>query len=215
LITLYCDGYFVNQFDGTVVVALEEKGLPYSTARALLRDGGGVPPALTAQTGIARVPALQHGDFWLTESSAIAEFLEETYPPPGHPALFPADPRRRAKARQLMSFVRTDLIPLRTERSWWVCVYPAQHPPLSREAERDARELIDLTARLAAAGEFAEWNIAHADLAMCLLRLGRTDYPLPDAVRGFLDANLARPSVRTYVEHARPPNPPPRALASG
>jgi hypothetical protein len=58
-ITLYVDGYFVNQFDACCIVALEEKGLPFATARALLRDGGGVPPSLRRFTGIPRVPALQ------------------------------------------------------------------------------------------------------------------------------------------------------------
>jgi glutathione S-transferase len=215
LITLYCDGYFVNQFDGTVVVALEEKGLPYSKARALLRDGGGVPPALAGFTRIARVPALQHGDFWLTESSAIVEYLDETFPAPGYPALLPEGVQARAKVRQLMSFVRSDLFDLRNERSWWMAVYPVDPPPppLSPAAQRDVRELVALVARLVECGELAPWNIAHADLAMCLLRIPRGD--LPDSVRAFVDANLARPSVRAYVEHPRPPNPPPRALAAG
>ena len=107
------------------MVALEEKQVAYSTARALLRDGGGVPPALLTHTNIGRVPAFQHGDLWLTESSAIIEYLEETFPAPSYPRLLPADPYARAKARQWMSFVRSDLFALRTELSWWTCVYPA------------------------------------------------------------------------------------------
>ena len=215
MIALYVDGYFVNQWDASCIAALEEKGLPYSTARALLRDGGGVPAALTDRTGIARVPAMQHGDFWLTESTAIIEYLEETFPPPHYPRLLPAEPRARARARQLMSFVRYDTNVMRDERSWWMCVYPVQVPPLSPAAEREARQLIELTVRLAASGELAEWNIAHADLALVLYRLARTDHPLPPAVQQFLEANLARPSIRAYLDHPRPPNPPPRALAAG
>jgi glutathione S-transferase len=216
VITLYVDGYFVNQWDASCVVALEEKGLPYATARALLRDGGGVPAALTGQTGIARVPAMQHGDFWITESTAIIEYLEETFPPPAYPRLLPAEPQARARARQIMSFVRVDASRLKDERSWWMCVYPAPAlPPLSPAAERDARELVELTVRLAARGELAEWNIAHADLALVLYRLARTDYPLPPVVQQFLDANLVRPAVRAYLDHPRPPNPPPLPLAAG
>src|SRR5262245_37520317 len=124
MITLYVDGYFVNQWDGVCIVALEEKSLPYSTARAILRDGGGVPPALTERTGIARVPALQDGDFWLTESLAIVEYLEEAFPPPAYTPLFPADLRARARARQAMTFVRTSIVDLRIERPWWARVYP-------------------------------------------------------------------------------------------
>ena len=213
-LTLYLDGYFVNQWDATCLVALEEKQLAYSCARALLRDGRDIPAALTGHTNIARVPAFQHGDVWLTESSAIVEYLDECFPERAR--LLPADVYRRAKARQCMAFLRSDLFALRTERSWWMCVYPAgELAPLSRDAERDARELVDLVVALHAAGELAEWNIAHADLALTLLRLARTGYALPAPAQQFLDANVMRPSVRAYVEHARPPHPPPHVHASG
>src|SRR6188508_3789074 len=106
-LTLYVDGYFVNQWDASCIVALEEKHLVYSTARALLRDGGGVTPALVGRTNIGRVPALQHGEVWLTESSAIIEYIEEIFPAPAYPRLLPEDSYARAQARQLMSFVRS------------------------------------------------------------------------------------------------------------
>jgi glutathione S-transferase len=221
LITLFVDGYFVNQWDASVMCALEEKQLAYSTARALLRDGGGVTPALAARTNIGRVPAIQHGDVWLSESNAIIEYLEEMFPAPSYPRLLPADVHARAKARQWMAFVRSDVIALRTERSWWMCVYPASVPAslpaMSREAERDARELVDVVTRLWTAGELdpAQWNMGHADLALTLLRLARTGYPLTDAAKQFLDVNVARPSMRAYLEHPRPPNPPPDAHAAG
>jgi glutathione S-transferase len=47
-----------------------------------------------------RVPALQHGDFWLYETSAIALYVDEAFP---GPPLQPADTRRRALGRQWMS----------------------------------------------------------------------------------------------------------------
>lgn len=218
VLTLYVDGYFVNQWDASCVVALEEKRLAYSLARGLLRDGGGVPPSLVGRTNLARVPALQHGDVWLTESSAIVEYLDDVYPAPSYPHLLPADPHARAKARQWMSFLRSDLWALRVERSWWMCVYPEPNPPpLSREAEREARELTMLVDRLARSGELdpSRWNIAHADLALTLLRLARTSYPLSEAARSLVERELARPSVRAYLDHPRPPNRPPDAYAAG
>lgn len=220
VLTLYVDGYFVNQWDGSCVVALEEKRLVYSTARGLLRDGGGVPPALAERTCVGRVPSLHHGELWLGESSAIIEYLEETFPPPEYPRLLPANPHARAKARQWMSFVRSDLNALRVERSWWTCVYNdprRQLRPLSRDAERDAQELVGLVERLCATGELdpSQWNIAHADLALTLMRLAHTDYPAPDRVRAFLDTARNRPSLRAYIEHARPPFPPPGKFAAG
>jgi glutathione S-transferase len=214
VIVLYVDGYFVNQWDASCVVALEEKGLPYTTARGLLRDGGGVPPALAEKTRISRVPALQHGDAWLTESLAIIEYLEEQFPE--SPSVFPADPLARARARQWMSFVRTDLIALRTEISWWRCVY-GEPPPasLSLACQRDAKELLALVGWLVTSNELGAWNISHADLALTLLRVRSAGMPLEDGVARFLDENLARPSVRAYIDHARPPHRPPDAHAGG
>ncbi len=172
-----------------------------------------MPQALKVQTKIARVPALQHGDFWLTESLAIIEYLEDVFPSPSYPRLLPADPRARARARQIMAFVRFDVVAMRNERSWWRCVYPEQAPPLSPQGERDARELVELATHFAS--ELGDWCIAHADLALTLYRLARTGYPLPAAAQRLLDASLIRPSVRAYLDHPRPPNPPPHAQANG
>lgn len=217
-LTLFVDGFFVNQWDATCVVALEEKHLPYSIARALLRDGGGVTPGLAGRTQIARVPALNHGDVWLSESSAIVEYLDEVFPAPAYSPLLPADPVRRARARQWMSFVRSSLSHLRDERSWWMCVYPESNlAPLSAGAERDAHELVELVERLAREGELApdDWNIGHADLALTLLRLARTSYSLPEGAAAFVEAAVQRPSLRAYLEHPRPPFRPYQAYAAG
>lgn len=208
-LTLYVDGYFANQFDGTCFVALDEKGLPYLTARAMLRDGGVISQPLRSRTGVARVPTLQHGDFWLSESMAIAEYLEEVFPPPAHAGLFPAEPRARARARQAMAWLRFDLRQLRVERPWWATRYPTSLPPLSAGAERDAHELFELVDHLDATGALATWDLSHLDLALTLLRLRPEDPALPASARRLLDANLARLPMRGFLDHPRPPNPPP------
>jgi glutathione S-transferase len=216
VIVLYVDGYFVNQWDATCLVALEEKGLSYTTARGLLRGEGGVPAALAAQTGIARVPVLQHADTWLTESLAIVEYLEEQFPAPAYPSVFPSDLIARAKARQWMSFVRTDLAVLRDEVSWWRSVY--NEPPLamvSAGCQRDANDLLALVRWLLTNHQLDAWNIAHTDLALTLLRVRSAGIALGDDVAQFLDTTLARPSVRKYLEHQRPPHRPPVTDARG
>ncbi|HSN28714.1 MAG TPA: glutathione transferase [Kofleriaceae bacterium] len=206
-LTLYVEGYFTNVWDASCIVALTEKQLEFATARALLRDGQGVPPALREKAAIGRIPALQHGELWLTESLAIIEYLEDTFP---LPRVLPEDPTRRARMRQVMTWLRSDLWALRGERPWQLMVYPTRVAPLSVQAEREAAELIALVEWLAARDELAVWNIAHADLAFALMRLAASGHALPAASQALLDANLARPSVRAYVDHARPPNPPPQ-----
>jgi glutathione S-transferase len=205
-ITLFVDGYFANPFDATCFITLTEKALPFAIARALLRDGQGLPPGLASRSAISRVPALQHGDFVLTESIAIAEYLEDVFP---EPRVFPTDPRARARARQIMAWVRFELSELRQERPWWTTLYPATLPLLSPGAARQAAELVEITGRLISAGDLGAWNIAHADLALTLSRVRDEDVPIPDRVRAFLDATRARPAVKAYIDHPRPPNAPP------
>jgi hypothetical protein len=113
-----------------------------------------------------------------------------------------------------MAWLRFEHRELRAERPWQLSIYPAgigpdPLPPLSPAAERDARELVDLVSWLSAAGELAVWNIAHADLTFALWRISRCGYALPPAAQQLLDRNVERPSIRAYLEHPRPPNPPP------
>jgi glutathione S-transferase len=211
VLTLYVEGYFTNVWDASCLVALTEKKLEFTTARALLRDGQTVPPALRDETGIGRIPALQHGDVWLTESLAIVEYLEETFAPPTFTRLLPARAAARARARQVMAWLRSDMLELRVERPWQLTVYPSYAlSPLSAEATRHAGELVTLVDFLDRHGDLADWNISHADLAFALMRLSRSGYILTPAAERLLEENLARPSVRAYVDLPRPPNPPPR-----
>ena len=206
MITVYVDGFFVSAIDASVLIALEEKGVEYQTARALLRDGQGVPPSLAAQATIARVPTVQHGDFFLTESLAIIDYLEQLFPVP---PLFPADPRTRARCKQVMAFLRFDIHALRDERQWWTVVYPAPGlPVLSPRAAHDAQELISIASTFVP--QLGEFSIAHADLALALMRLASNGHPMPDALTAFIAATASRPSVRKYIDHPRPPNPPSR-----
>ena len=80
----------------------------------------------------SRVPALTHGDFHLTESTAIAEYLEQIYPAPDHLALYPEAPGR-ARA-QLQAWLRGDLGALRQERPTETVFWDQPGQPLSGDA---------------------------------------------------------------------------------
>ena len=82
-------------------------------------------PEYARRSLTARVPMLRHGDFYLSESSAIAEYLEEAFP--GAPRLLPANVHQRARARQVMAWVRSDPMPIREERSSETIFYAASH----------------------------------------------------------------------------------------
>ncbi len=184
-LVLFVDAFFTSPFDFRCHVALEEKGLDFAVSRVMVTEDQGLTPSYKELSLTARVPGLMHGDFWLAESLAIIEYLEEAFPAPEWPRLYPADVRARARARQVLAFFGSDLQTLVSERPSWMIFYPTKAPPLSPAAR-------------AVAG----------DLTWALLRLARTGETLAPALQAFVDANLARPSVRRFLEHERPPNPP-------
>jgi glutathione S-transferase len=211
-LTLFVDAYWTSPFDFSCFVALREKGLEFSISRAVIRSGAGFPTPFVERTLVARVPALAHGDFWLSESAAVIEYLEEAFLAPGWPSLWPDGLEARARARQIISFVRSELGSLRRERPSELIFYPPGErrpcPPLSPNARLEADELVAVAGRILAAGEVRRWPIAAADLAFALLRLVRSDEPVPPELRRFVDDVCERPSVHEFLHHPRPPNPP-------
>ncbi len=205
---LFVDAFFSTPFDFRVWVALGEKGLEFSVSRVMVDEGVGLSPSYKEQSVTGRVPGLSHGDFFMAESLAIVEYLEDAFPPPAWPPLWPDDLRARARARQLVSFLGSDLDAFRRERPSWTINYPSERPPLTPPARAAADELLALATRLIAEGTLDTWSIASADLTFALLRLSRNGEVLAPALQAVVDQNLARPSVKSYLDHARPPNPP-------
>jgi glutathione S-transferase len=98
-------------------VALREKGVAFEVNDVALHTGAHFEGAFAAQSLTSRVPVLVDGDLTLSESSAIVEYLEDRYPPPQHGRVLPEDLRARARARQVMAWLRSDLMAIREERS--------------------------------------------------------------------------------------------------
>src|SRR5690606_6682941 len=98
------------------MVALEEKGLPYGLEVVSLPFSEPRRAELRARAILGKVPILVDGDAWITESSAISEYLAERFPAPEFPRLFPAELVQRARARQVMSALRTGFFALRGAR---------------------------------------------------------------------------------------------------
>src|SRR6187397_1760779 len=96
-------------------VALREKKLPFEMRVIALHKGAQHEPGYVARSLTSRVPTLEDGDFSLSESSAIIEYLEDKFPAPAHPRALPADLAQRARARQIMVWVRSDVGALREE----------------------------------------------------------------------------------------------------
>jgi glutathione S-transferase len=98
-------------------VTLREKQVAFDVKSISLHDGAQHEATFARQSLTSRVPTLLDADFALSESSAIVEYLEEAFPAPAHASVFPSDVRHRARARQVMAWIRSDLVALREERS--------------------------------------------------------------------------------------------------
>lgn len=111
---LYVGADFVSAFAMSACVALKEKQLSFELVTLDLKARENYQPSYRNVSLTCKIPTLVHEDFALSESSAIAEYLEEIAP--GHPKLFPLDIKQRARARQLQAWLRSDLLVIRKER---------------------------------------------------------------------------------------------------
>lgn len=203
-IVLYVDRPWISPYAFTAYVALEEKGVPYEVREVSLGDGEHKREDYQKLSITGRVPALVHGEFGLAESSAIAEYVDEAF---DGPRLFPGDPHERARARQVMAWIRSDLMALREERPTTTMFYERAKKSLSVKAQASAEKLIEVATKLVPFGQtslFREWSIADADLAFMLHRLILNGDAVPDHLRDYARSQWERPSVTGFVQHARP-----------
>jgi glutathione S-transferase len=206
-LVLYADTFWISPYVLSSFVALREKQLEFEVKTIDLQAGRHRSTDWAKQSLTGRVPALAHGDFMLAESSAIAEYLDDVFPQA--PRLLPTDPRQRARARQIMAFLRSDLGPLRDERSAETVFYPRRSapPPLSPAAQAAVSKLFNVAGQLITgpASLFDTWCLADTDLAMMLQRLVSNGDAVPAPLASYAEQQWQRPSVRAYREHQRAP----------
>src|ERR1700687_2616412 len=119
MLTLHIDDHWVSPYAFSSFVALREKKLEFEIKEGSLPKREHHVPTYRDPSLTGLVPALRHDDYWLSESSAINEYLADVFPFPKHPRIFPEDLKERGRARQLMAWVRSDLMPVRDQRSTW------------------------------------------------------------------------------------------------
>jgi glutathione S-transferase len=207
-LVLHIDGFWNSPYAFSAFVCLKEKGLPFELREVNLHEQAQRRSEYVAKSVTARVPLLEHGSFLLSESSAIVEYLEDTFAPPRHAAMLPAAPRDRARARQIMAWIRSDLMPIREERATHTFFYKHPTRPLSAAGHAAAKKLIGAASAFIPDGRtslFDTFSIADADLAMMLMRLVGNGEPVPAKISDFVGAVWQRPSVREWVDHVRAP----------
>ena len=201
-LTLYADSSWESPWAFHAMVALEEIKVRYKLEPLPMPIPADMRLKLQRNAYLGKIPCLVHGELWLTESSAISEYLAEQFPPPQHPPIYPTELTARARARQVMSWLRTSLSALRDERPTRSVF---QHPvakPLSDKARADADDLVRIAGQLIpheATQLFATWSIADADLALMLMRLVANSDQVPARIIDYAIAQWGRASIRKFL----------------
>lgn len=204
--TLYIDTRFLSPYAMSAFIALTEKGVPFQLKKVDLATREHLEADYARLSMTRRIPTLTDGAFHLSESSAIAEYLEDLLPGPDNFRLYPADARDRARARQIQAWLRSDFMPIREERTTEVIFLAPLKTPLSKDAVTAAASLFDAAEAWLAPGAHNlfgdDWCIADTDLALMLNRLVTNGDGVPARLAAYAGQQWQRPSVQTWVTQA-------------
>ena len=143
-------GSYVSPYVRKVLVCLELKGLDYEVDPITPFFGN---DEFRRISPLCRIPVLIDDGLELTDSTVIAEYLDEQYPAP---ALLPKEPKERARARWLEEFADTRL----GDVFIWGLFYPKMvHPRVWGEPGDQGRIDNTLAVELPAALDYLEGEL--------------------------------------------------------
>ena len=201
---LYIGADHVSAFAMSAFVALKEKQLSFELVTVDLKSRENYRASYRDLSLTCKIPTLVHDDFALSESSAIAEYLDELCP--GHKKLYPQGLQQRARARQLQAWLRSDLLVVRKERPFDLVYFGKKNTALSDEAQAAVERLLFVADHLLEEGAehlFGAWSIADTDLAIMLNRLVANGDPVPARLQAYVRRQWDRDSVRAWMDIER------------
>lgn len=150
----------------------------------------------------AQIPVIQDGDFVLSESIAILEYLEERYP---SPRLMPAGVEDRAIVRNLMCW-GTDYWP-GAWKKWMAPRVPQEMAPLWTDesvalGRKEIGKHLDVLATYLSdsdwlVGEYSLADISYAPLVLILTRVGLAkEIEARPRVKDWIDRLRDRPAIK-------------------
>jgi len=189
---------------------LSELDLPYECRPITSRSGETLTPEYMRLNPSQKIPTLQDGDFVLSESAAIVNYLGTTYgavcnlcPPASH--------RERARYDQWCFFVMMELDAntLYVIRKHEDLQKIYGEAPNALQAARDgfARQARAAAQRLAASGPYVlgePFSGADILLTTCLNGAIRRKIELPEALQDYLQRITARPAYQRALKLNQP-----------
>lgn len=192
----------LSSYSAKVRIVLEVKAVGHDEQPP---PGGYRSAEYRAVVPMGTLPAIRIGDWVLSESEAISEFLDESYPAP---PMLPGDARERSRIRFLCRFHDLYLEP--RVRALFVHVRPASRDPVQVTALRG--EIASRIAQLAQWVRPRPWLLTPAiSLADCgplvnlplagmLLQACGQPIALPPVLQSWLDAADQHPPVRRALD---------------
>jgi glutathione S-transferase len=185
---------------------LQELELPYEHRRITSRSGETLTPDYTRLNPSQKIPTLQEGDFILSESAAIVNYLATAYGaakqlcPPG-------EPRLRARYDQwcffaMMELDANTLYVIRKHEDLHAIYGEAPHA-LQAAREGFVRQAQAAAQRLEGGGPYVlgeHFSGADILLTTCLTGALRRNIVLPDALQPYLQHVSARPAYQRALQ---------------
>lgn len=88
-----------SAYTRTARLALIEKGVAYALQEVDFAGERGMPPEQRTRHPFAKVPAMQHGDYWLYETAAIGRYVDAAF---SGPPLQPSEPKALGRMTQII-----------------------------------------------------------------------------------------------------------------
>lgn len=195
MLDLYIGNKNYSSWSLRVWLLLRHFGIPFREHMVSVA-GRDYNPALKPLAGNARVPCLHDDGLQVWESIAIAEYLAER-----HPAMWPANPVARARARSISAEMHAGFAKLRTAMPMNL-KFRLQGRPATPEVQRDIDRIIEIWTEARstfASGDgpwlFGDFSIADAMYAPIACRLDIYNVPLPPLAAAWRDTVLAHPAM--------------------
>jgi glutathione S-transferase len=174
-------------------IAMKVLGIPFDEKRIHLYAADSKDQILRYSPA-GRVPILHDGSTAVWDSLAILEYLAEK-----HPQLWPGDRDERARARAVSAEMHSGFAALRQHMSMNT---RKRYPGKGRTPEvlADIKRIEEIWAEARGPFLFGAFTAADAMYAPVVLRF-RT-YEVPVRKKSYLDAMLALPAMREWIEAA-------------
>ena len=190
-------------------VLLAQAGIAHEEVKLRLgfAPGSEFKQRIAAVTPTGRVPVLVDGGLAVWDTLAIAEYVAERFP---QKALWPADPKARARARSIVAEMHAGFAALRTHCPMNIEADLAEvGARVLREQPQVAADLARIDAlwcdALAASGGpllFGAFTIADAFYAPVVMRIRSYGLPLSATARAYADRVVALPGVAAWIADA-------------